>query len=139
MGSVFRVIRAPGLCLLVLLGCGTEPDYPEFDGPAPTVSHFGFSGDQARAVVRDPQGAATIGRDDYTYVYFYREGTQESQVSFAGDWTWTQVDALTWRVTVPDLTQDWSAATWHVADVEANVQMYQCANDGTCVAVEQPV
>lgn len=131
--------RSCGL-LLVLLACnGTEPDYPEFNGPAPTVSHFTFSGNLARAVIRDPQGATTIGRSDYTYVFFSREGTTESQVSFAQDWSWTRVDELTWRVTVPDLVQAWSAASWHVADLEANVQLYQCGNDGQCVAVEEPV
>jgi hypothetical protein len=127
------------LVALVLLGCGgTEPDYPPFDGPAPTVSDFTIT-DVASAILRDPQGAITIGRTDYTYVYFYKEGSNESQVSFAREWTWTRIDDLTWRVTVPDLDQDWSAAAWHVADEDANVQSYQCADGGGCEAFEEPV
>jgi hypothetical protein len=71
------------------------------------------------AILRDPEGGATIGRTDYT--------------------TWTRLDDLTWRVTVPDLVQDWSASAWHVADEDANVQSYQCGNDGVCEAVDPAV
>jgi len=133
---------APGgaLLTLALLACGgTEPDYPPFDGPAPTVSDFTIASDVATAILRDPQGAITIGRTDYTYVYFYKEGSNESQVSFAREWTWTRLDDLTWRVTVPNLAQDWSASAWHVADDDANVQSYQCPDRGSCEAVEEPV
>jgi hypothetical protein len=127
------------LLTLVLLGCGgTEPDHRPFDGPAPTVSDFTFT-NVATAVLRDPQGANTIGRTDYTYVYFYKEGSNDSQVSFAREWTWTRVDALTWRVLVPDLDQDWSASAWHVADEDSNVQSCQCGEDGGCEAFEEPV
>jgi hypothetical protein len=49
------------------------------------------------------------------------------------------VNDLTWRVTVTGLTQNWDAAAWHVADQDSNIQMYQCGNDGTCFAVEEPV
>jgi hypothetical protein len=126
--------------LLGLSACGrTEPDYPPFDGPAPTVSDFTIRDGEVRAILRDPQGANTIGRTDYTYVYFYREGTIESQVSFAREWTWTRVDDLTWRVTVPDLMQDWSGAGWHVADDDSNVKGYLCADPGGCEAVEAPI
>jgi hypothetical protein len=65
-------------------------------------------------------------------------GDPNSHVSFASEWTWTQVDELTWRVTVP-LAEGWSAAGWHVADEDSNVQLYQCPNGGLCVAVEEPV
>jgi hypothetical protein len=72
---------------LVLLGCGgTEPDYPPFDGPEPTLSDFTVT-DVASAILRDPQGANTIARTGYTYVCFYKEGSNESQVSFAREWT----------------------------------------------------
>jgi hypothetical protein len=126
--------------LLGLLACGgTEPDYPPFDGPAPTVSDFIVSGGEARATLRDPQGAITIGRTDYTYVYFYKEGSNDSQVSFAREWTWTRVDDLTWRVTIPGLVQDWSASAWHVADDDSNVQGYQCPHRGSCEPFEEPV
>jgi hypothetical protein len=126
--------------LLGLLGCGgTEPDYPPFDGPAPTVSHFIVSDGKATATLRDPQGAITIGRTDYTYVYFYKEGSNASHLSFAREWTWTRVDDLTWRVTVPGLVQDWSGAAWHVADDDANVQGYLCPRGGPCEPVEEPV
>jgi hypothetical protein len=126
--------------LLALLACGeNEPDYPPFDGPAPTVSDFVVDGREASAILRDPQGAATIGRTEYTYVYFYQEGNNDSQVSFAPEWTWTRVDDLTWRVTVPNLVEDWSASAWHVADEDANVQSYSCPNGGDCVAYEEPV
>ena len=77
----------------------------------------------------------TIGRTDYTYVYFFKEGSNESQVSFAREWTWTRVDDLTWRVTVPGLVQDWSASAWHVADDDSNVQGYQCPDRGALRAV----
>ena len=129
-----------GLLLAVaVLGCsGTEPDYPPFDGPAPTVSTFAIDNGVARAILRDPQGANTIGRTDYTYVYFYREGSNDSQVSFAREWTWTRVDDLTWRVTIPDLVQDRSASAWHVADEDSNVQSYQCPNGGSCEPFEEP-
>jgi hypothetical protein len=134
------LMRHTWVLLLALLGCnGTDPDYPPFDNAAPTVSHFVFGDGVASATIRDPQGAATIGRSDYTYVYFYREGSTESHVSFASEWTWTRIDDLTWRVTVPGLVQAWSAAAWHVADEDSNVQMYQCPNSGGCVAVEEPV
>ena len=107
---------APGGVLLALLGCGgTEPDYPPFDGPAPTVSDFTIENGVATAILRDPQGASPIGRTDYTYVYFFEAGSN-NQVVFAREWTWTRVDGLTWRVTVSDLVQDWSTAVWHVAD-----------------------
>jgi hypothetical protein len=134
-----RLALGTVLVALVVLGCGgTEPDYPPFDGPAPTVSDFTVT-DVARAILRDPQGAITVGRTDYTYVYFYKEGSNESQVSFAREWTWTRVDDLTWRVTVPDLVQDWSASAWHVADEDSNVQSYQCADGGGCEAFEEPM
>ena len=126
--------------LVGLSACGgTEPDYPPFDGPAPTVSDFTIRGREVSAILRDPQGANTIGRTDYTYVYFYREGTLDSQVSFAREWTWTRVDDLTWRVAVSDLMQDWSGAGWHVADDDSNVQGYACADPGGCVAIEAPI
>ena len=126
--------------LLALLACGgTEPDYPPFDGPAPTVSDFIVGNGVAGAILRDSKGATTIGRTDYTYVYFYKEGSNDSQVSFAREWTWTRVDDLTWRVVVPDLVQAWSASAWHVADEESNVQSYQCGADGVCEAFEEPV
>lgn len=127
--------------LLGLLACGgTEPpDYPPFDGSAPTVFDFIVSNGEASAILRDPQGAITIGRTDYTYVYFYKEGINDSQVSFAREWTWTRVDDLTWRVTVPGLVQDWSASTWHVADDDSNVQGYQCPSRGACQPFEEPV
>ena len=127
--------------LLGLLACGgTEPpDYPPFDGPAPTVFDFTVSNGQASAILRDPQGGATIGRTDYTYVFFSKEGSTDSQVSFAQEWTWTRIDDLTWRVTVPGLTQDWSASSWHVADDDANVQGYQCPDGGVCHRFEPPV
>jgi hypothetical protein len=47
------------------------------------------------------------------------------------------VDELTWRVKV--FAEGWSAAAWHVADEDSNVQLYQCPNGGTGIAVEQPV
>jgi hypothetical protein len=126
--------------LLGLLACGgTEPDYPPFDGLALTVSDFTVGTGEARATLRDPQGAITIGRTDYTYVYFYKEGINESQVSFAREWSWTRVDDLTWRATVPVLVQDWSASAWHVADDDSNVQGYQCACRGGCEPFEEPV
>jgi hypothetical protein len=126
--------------MLAVLGCGgTEPDYPPFDGPAPTVSHFTIDKGVARAILRDSQGAITIGRTDYTYVYFYKEGSNDSQVSFAREWTWTRVDDLTWRVTIPNLVQDWSASAWHVADEDSNVQLYQCPTGSSCEAFEEPV
>jgi hypothetical protein len=127
--------------LLALLACsGTEPpDYPPFDGPAPTVSDFVVRNRVASAILRDSEGASTIGRTDYTYVSFYREGFPESQISFAPAWTWTRVDELTWRVTIPGLIDDWSASAWHVADEESNVQGYACGNNGECQAFEDPV
>ena len=93
----------------------------------------------ATAILRDPQGGTTIRRTDYTYVFFYKEGRSDSQVSFAREWTWTRVDDLTWRVSVPDLVQDWSASAWHVADEDSNVQGYQCPAGGVCEAFEEPV
>lgn len=40
--------------LLTLLGsCGTEPEYPPFDGPAPTGSGFTLSNGVATAVLRE--------------------------------------------------------------------------------------
>jgi hypothetical protein len=111
----------------------------DFDGPAPTVSDFIVSNGEASATLRDPQGATTIGRTDYTYVYFYKEGGNDSQVSFAREWTWTRIDDLTWRVTVPGLVQDWSASAWHVADDDSNVQGYQCPHRAACEAFEEPV
>ena len=135
----------PACALLVvgvaLLACGgTEPpEYPPFENAAPTVSHFSMSGGQATAILRDPQGGATIGRTDYTYVYFYREGSTDSHVSFAQEWTWTRIDDLTWRVTVPGLTQSWSGAAWHVADEDSNIQTYKCTNVTGCTRVEEPV
>ncbi len=123
--------------LLALLACGkTEPDYPPFDGPAPTVSDFSMGDGVASAILRDSKGASTIGQTDYTYVYFYKEGSPESQLSFAADWTWTRVDELTWRVTVPGLVQDWSGAGWHVADDESNVQGYLCGENGECELID---
>ena len=136
-GGIMRPVL--GL-LLGLLACGgTEPDYPPFDGPSPTVSGFILSGGKATATLRDPQGAITIGRTDYTYAYFYKEGSTDSHLSFAREWTWTRVDDLTWRVTVPGLVQDWSGAAWHVADNDANVQGYVCPRGGPCEPVEEPV
>jgi len=129
------LLRYPWVLLLAQLACnGTDPEYPPFDSAAPTVSHFVFSNGVASAILRDPQGATTIGRTDYTYVYFSKEGSPDSHVSFAREWTWTRVDDLTWRVTVPDV-DGWSAAGWHVADEDANVRMYLCPNSGGCVAV----
>jgi hypothetical protein len=136
----FRSGTSLGPWLLVVLGCGrTEPDYPPFDGPAPTVSDFTVANGEARAIVRDPQGGATVGRTDYTYVYFYREGSNDSQISFAREWTWTRLDDLTWRVAVPNLSQEWSASAWHVADDDSNVQGYQCPDAGECERFEPPV
>jgi hypothetical protein len=135
-----RLRRGCALLAFGTVACsGVEPDYPPFDGPAPTVSDFRIHDAVARAILRDPQGGNTIGRTDYTYVYFYKEGSNASQVSFAREWTWTRVDDLTWRVAIPNLGQDWSAAAWHVADEDANVQSYQCPNGGPCDAVESPV
>ena len=89
-GTGMRLAPGGALLTLALLACGTEPDYPPFNGPAPTVSDFTIASDVATAILRDPQGAITIGRTDYTYVYFYKEGSNESQVSFAREWTWTR-------------------------------------------------
>jgi hypothetical protein len=126
--------------LLGLLACeGTGPDYPPFDGPAPAVLEFTVSNGEASAILRDPQGAITIGRTDYTYVYFYKEGSNDSQLSFAREWTWTRVDDLTWRVRVPGLVQDWAASAWHVADDDSNVQGYHCPSRGACQPFEEPV
>jgi hypothetical protein len=126
--------------LLALLACGgTDPDHPPFDGPAPTVSDFIVGNGDASAILRDPQGAATIGRTDYTYVYFYKDGSTDSQVSFAREWIWTRVDDLTWRVMVPDLVQEWSASAWHVADEDSNVQLYRCADGDICEGFEEPL
>jgi len=133
------VMRLEVGLLVALLACGgTEPDYPPFDGPAPTVSDFTVSNRQASAILRDPQGGMTIGRTDYTYVYFSKEGNNDSQVSFAREWSWTRVDDLTWRVAVPNLTQDWAASAWHVAD-DSNVQGYQCPDRGPGEPFEEPV
>ncbi len=94
-----------GLLLGILACGGTEPDYPPFDGPAPTVSDFVVINGEASAILR----------------------------------TWIRVDNLTWRVTIPDLVQDWSASAWHVADDDSNVQGYQCADGDVCEAFEEPV
>ena len=131
--------RHPWLLLPALLACdGTGPGYPPFDGSAPVVSHSVFTQGAVSAIVRDPQGAVTIGRTDYTYVFFSREGSTDGPLSFASEWTWTQVDGLTWRVTVP-VAGSWSVASWHVADEDANVKLYQCPSGSTCVAAEVPV
>jgi len=132
-------MRLTPAILLALLACGTEPDYPPFEGPAPTVSGFVVKERVATAVIRDPEGAVTVGRTDYTYVYFYKEGVNDSQVSFASEWTWVRVDDRTWRVTVPGLVQDWTTAAWHVADHDANVQGYTCASGAGCSTFEDPV
>jgi hypothetical protein len=134
-------MRPHGTVLLALLACSgkTEPSYPPFDGPAPTVSDFAVGDGVAMAILRDSEGASTIGRTDYTYVYFYKEGSSESQVSFAPAWTWSRVDDLTWRVTVPGLVQNWAASAWHVADDESNVQGYLCGIADHCQAVEDPL
>jgi hypothetical protein len=125
--------------VVVLVACGsTEPDYPPFDGPAPMVSGFVMRDGGVSAILRDSEGGATIGRTDYTYVYFYRENTTDSHVSFAREWTWTRLDDLTWRVTVP-LEEEWDAAAWHVADDESNVQGWVCSTDGHCQTFEEPV
>jgi hypothetical protein len=132
-GALMRLLVT---VLLALLGCGgTEPEYPPFDGPAPTVSGFTLSNGLATAVLRDQAGGSTIGRTDYTYVYFYEEGSTDSQVSFASEWTWTRRDNLTWQVTVPNLRKDWPGSAWHVADQDSNVQMYRCTTTGGCEAV----
>jgi hypothetical protein len=127
--------------IVVLCACnGTGPDYPPFDGPAPTVSNVDLGDGAARAIIRDPQGAETVGRTDYTYVFLTRApGSVESHLSFASEWTWTRVDELTWRVSVPIPPGPWAATGWHVADLESNVKIYQCPDKGACVASEEPV
>jgi hypothetical protein len=131
--------RGLGL-LLVLLACnGTEPEYPPFDGPAPTVSDVVLGNGRARAIIRDPQGAITVGRTDYTYVFFSNEGTTGSHLSFAQEWTWTRIDNLTWLVTVPGVADHWTVSGWHVADEDSNVKIYRCPRGGTCIAIEEPV
>lgn len=134
-----RLAQGGALLVFALLGCGgTEPDYPPFDGPAPTVSEFNIENGVGTAFIRDPQGATTIGRTDSSYVYFSELGSLP-QVIHAPDWTWTRIDDLTWRVTLSDLVRDWSASVWYVLDEDSNVQLYQCPNGGgPCEVFEPP-
>jgi hypothetical protein len=69
-----------------------------------------------QATIVDLQGAATVAQDGATWVVFdYGFVTQSSTIE-APDWTWSPVDALTWRVSVPTGSTSITNAYWNVMD-----------------------
>jgi len=69
-----------------------------------------------QATIVDLQGAGTVAQDGATWVvYDYGLVTQSSAIQ-APQWTWSAVDAFTWRVSVTTGTMGISNAYWNVMD-----------------------
>jgi hypothetical protein len=91
------------------------------------------SGGVLQATIVDLQGASTVAQDNATWVVLnYGMVTQSSAIP-ATSWTWTPVDALTWRVTVSTGAVGISNAYWNVTDNLLNPGDFLCiTGQSTC-------
>ena len=69
-----------------------------------------------QATIVDLQGAATVAQDNATWVVYNYGTVSQSSAIQAPQWTWSAVDALTWRVSVTTGSTGITNAYWNVMD-----------------------
>lgn len=82
------------------------------------------------ATIVDLQGASTINRGNGSALFY--EGPGISSGSSANVWSWTQLDAVSWRVSLNIATSNATRLTWAVLDADGHVGRFECVPGGTC-------
>lgn len=99
---------------------------------APLVKDFvsASGSSQVAATILDLQGATTIDRGNGSSLFY--EGPGFGFLAFAGPWSWTQLDGVSWRVTVNLDRTNSTLFTWSIVDANGNRARFACPVGGSC-------
>ena len=86
------------------------------------------------ATIIDLQGAQTIARSfDETWVVYQDPDIVQSSAILARDWTWSEVDSLTWRVSVATGSLRITAVIWNLRDERFPTQFRCVTGQPECI------